>query len=241
MKFKNIGIVLMAIALLTIPIYQAKAQGARGVAQAGLEFIGSALRVPLILGLVILQIVFNLVNSFVYEYCWGYADLVYYGFIRPLILDLIVILGLLAMIVLDIIGIIPIVSIPMGALSNLLLTFVIIPLAISAAGYYPDSLKNPIAQGTNIFRNGGLGVIYLIITVFILILEVIYFILMVIPIINIAGAIGQILVVIVGGGLFVILIPIVAWIGSITYILPTICNYTPIINIFENICRACFI
>jgi hypothetical protein len=237
MKFKNIGIVLMAIALLTIPIYQAKAQGARGVAQAGLEFIGSALRVPLILGLVILQIVFNLVKTLVNEYCWGYVDLVYYGFIRPLILDLIMILGFLAMIVLDIIGIIPIVSIPMGALSNVILTFVLFPVAFSMLGYYPESYLDPITQGMNIFKNGGMGIIYLIVFLFIHLLELIYFIMMVIPIINIAGAIGQILVIIVLGGILVIAMPIVALLMNLFYILPTICNYTPIINI----CRACFI
>ena len=235
MRVNTIGIILMAIAFLTIPIYQAKAQSVRDLAQAGLELSGSIMGVPMALSSVLMQIILNIVKTLAYDYLGGYAELVYYGFLRPLILDVILAIGFLIMIILDIIGIIPIVSIPIGALSNIIITFVLIPIAVNALAYYPESNMNPISQGMNVLKNGGLGIVWLIIPLFVVLLEVIYFIMMVIPIINIAGAIGQILILIVIGGLIVLLIPIVAWIGSITYILPTICNYTPLINLFETL------
>jgi hypothetical protein len=62
----------------------------------------------------------------------------------------------------------------------------------------------------NIFKNGGMGIIYLIVFLFIHLLELIYFIAMVIALINIAAAVVQILVLIVFGGILVIAMPIVA-------------------------------
>lgn len=235
MRVNTIGIILMAIAFLTIPIYQVKAQSARDLAQAGLELSGSIMGVPMALSSVLMQIILNIVKTLAYDYLGGYAELVYYGIIRPVILDLCIGFFYASSVVLNLIGIIPIVSIPVTLINDAYTLLVLMPLFSAMIGYYPEDNMNPLAQGSNLMIGSTSGFILTIFEVVVMFLLIINTILMFIPFVNIIMAIVDAIIYGVVGVIITPSMLILTWVLNLLYVLPTICNYTPLVNLFETL------
>jgi len=176
----------------------------------------------------------SVVGVAILEYLAGYKDLIYYGFVRVAILD-VVLAGVYAvMTIINIIGIIPIVSIPMALIFDYIVIFVLMPLISSIVTYFPEENINPIAQGMNSMKIGLGGAIFGIVEILIVVLLIVYTIGMIVPIVNIFTAIITVFVSVIVGILVCIILPIIAWITNIIYILPTILNYTPFINLIKR-------
>jgi len=177
----------------------------------------------------------SIIGLTIFEYFGEYGYLIYYGFIRIIILD-IVLFGVYAFMgLINIIGIIPIVSIPISLITDYLVLFVFMPLIASMFTYFPDTNINPITQGINSIKVGLWGWFSGIVEIGLVILMIIYTIAMIIPIINIIVAVITSIVVGLAGVVVCIILPFVIIFLNIGHILPTILNYTPIVNLIKRI------
>ena len=177
----------------------------------------------------------SIIGLTIFEYFGEYGYLIYYGFIRPIILAIVLAGVFVIGTLLNIIGLIPIVSIPAGLVYIFSILFILMPIAASMIAYFPENNLNPLTQGGEIIKNGfmgvGAGVIWLLIAFGLFF----YMIGMIIPIINLILSIIAGIITFVCLFVVPILLLIIAWIFNINNILPTLTNYTPIVNLIKRI------
>jgi len=177
----------------------------------------------------------SIIGITIFEYFGEFGYLIYYGFIRPVILDVVLVGFFVVSTLINMIGIIPIISIPCALIVVFIDLFVIIPLAISIVSYFPEGNLNPLTQGMNRMKTGLTGSVAGLIWVVVAILLIIYSIGMVIPVINVLAVFIYNIIIWIIIVIVCILLPILAFTFNIGYIFPTLTNYTPIVNLIKRI------
>jgi len=164
-------------------------------------------------------------------YLAGYKDLIYYGFVRPILMEIISAGFLLLCAAAALVGIIPIVSIPMAFIYGFLVLMVIFPLTVSGQAYFPmDENINPIAQGLCITKMGFWGFVMGLAELIVFILLIFVIAAMIVPVTNIAMAIILVICATLGA-IVVIILGIISALTNLIFILPTVLNYTPFIHL----------
>ena len=168
------------------------------------------------------------------EYLTGYKDLIYYGFIRPLFMDIWLEGFYIVFLILCIIGLIPIISIPIALIVDFLIFYVHFLFPAAILGYFPSENLNPLAQGMLVMKNSFTAIIGIIFLILALFLCTIYTIGMIIPFLNIITTIITFVVFVLDAIIICPLFVLFAWIMNSGFILPTIFNHTPFISLIER-------